>query len=371
MVEDAGDAPIVVSVGNFQYNGGFRFEATKTRGYVGDYPSEYLLTPGDILLIMTCQTEGGEILGIPGVIPDDGKKYLHNQRLGKVVLLQPDEISSSFLYWYFLTQEFNLQLVGSASGTKIVHTAPSRIEACEILLPPKPEQEAIGSILDRLNDKLDLLRRQCQTLEAMADALFRQWFLEDPSPTWDQRALSSIATFLNGLACQKYPPVNEVDKLPVLKIRELSSGINEGSEWASSRVKPEFIVEAGDVIFAWSASLMVKVWDGERCVLNQHLFKVSSNEFPKWFYLRWCKRHLDEFIAISSSHATTMGHIKRGDLDAAVVLVPQPDEMQAMTAQMAPLLDKQIEITRQRRTLETLRNTLLPKLMSGEVRVAF
>ena len=125
------------------------------------------------------------------------------------------------------------------------------------------------------------------------------------------------------------------------------------------------------MIFAWSASLMVKVWDGERCVLNQHLFKVTSDEFPKWFYLMWCKHHLAEFIAISASHATTMGHIKRGDLDAAMVSIPSPEVLKAMSMQMTPLLDKQISISKQIRTLETLRDTLLPKLMSGEVRVDF
>ncbi|MBF3289823.1 restriction endonuclease subunit S, partial [Pseudomonas aeruginosa] len=163
---------------------------------------------------------------------------------------------------------------------------------------------------------------------AMAETLFRQWFMEGSSNEWAERSLSNIASFLNGLACQKYPPENDLEKLPVLKIRELSSGISETSDWATSQVKSDYIVEAGDVIFAWSASLMVKVWDGERCVLNQHLFKVTSDEFPKWFYLLWCKHHLAEFIAISASHATTMGHIKRGDLDAAMVLVPTPGELE-------------------------------------------
>ena len=362
--------PIVVSIGNFKYSGGFRFEETIKREYRGEYPDEYLLSVGDVLLIMTCQTEGGEILGIPGMIPNDGRKYLHNQRLGKVVINSPEEVSQQFLYWYFLTKEFNYQLVGSASGTKIVHTAPTRIEACDISLPPLPEQKAIAAVLGSLDDKIDLLSRQIQTLEAMAATLFRQWFIEEAHANWEMRPLSSIANFLNGLACQKHPPKNELDKLPVLKIKELSGGISESSDFASSKIKPEYIVDAGDVIFAWSASLMVKVWDGERCVLNQHLFKVTSNEFPKWFYLMWCKHHLAEFISISSSHATTMGHIKRGDLDAAMVSVPPEKELKAMSEQMTPLLDKQISLSKQIRTLEKLRDTLLPKLMSGEVRVA-
>lgn len=149
----------------------------------------------------------------------------------------------------------------------------------------------------------------------------------------------------------------------------MNSGVSDNSDWATSDVKREFIVENGDVIFAWSASLMVKVWDGETCVLNQHLFKVTSQEFPKWFYLHWCKYHLEDFIAISSSHATTMGHIKRSDLDSAIVKVPRINEIEIMSEQMSPLLEKQISNSKQIKTLEKLRNTLLPKLMSGVVRV--
>ena len=239
-----------------------------------------------------------------------------------------------------------------------------------ITLPLPPEQNAIAAVLTSLDDKIDLLHRKKKILEAIAETLFRQWFVEDAQADWDERPLSSIASFLNGLACQKYPPTNDLEKLPVLKIRELSNGISETADWATSQVKPGYIVEAGDVIFAWSASLMVKVWDGEKCVLNQHLFKVTSDEFPKWFYLRWCKHHLAEFIAVAASHATTMGHIKRGDLDAAMVLVPPPQVLETMSKQMQPLLDKQMAIARQRKTLEKLRDTLLPKLMSGEIRVA-
>jgi type I restriction enzyme S subunit len=241
----------------------------------------------------------------------------------------------------------------------------------EIVIPSIPEQKAIAAVLSSLDDKIDLLHRQNKTLEAMAETLFRQWFIEEAKEDWEEKPLSNIANFLNGLACQKFLPTNPLEKLPVLKIKELSSGISENSDWATTDVKPEYIVESGDVIFAWSASLMVKVWDGEKCVLNQHLFKVTSDKYQKWFYLMWCKHHLDEFILISSSHATTMGHIKRSDLDTAMVSVPSPQELDAMSEKMMPLLDKQIAISKQRKTLENLRDTLLPKLMSGEVRVHY
>lgn len=285
---------------------------------------------------------------------------------------KPDVSDKQFLYYFSISSTFRdvaiLSMTGS-SGRQRVQTEV--VEKHLFNIPALQEQKAIAAVLGSLDDKIDLLHRQNKTLEAMAATLFRQWFSERSLEGWEERSLSSIANFLNGLACQKYPPKNELEKLPVLKIRELSGGISETSDWATSEVKPEYVVEVGDVIFAWSASLMVKMWDGERCVLNQHLFKVTSSEFPKWFYLMWCKHHLAEFISISSSHATTMGHIKRGDLAAALVSVPPLDELEVMSAQMTPLVDKQIINSKQIRAIEKLRDTLLPKLMNGEVRVAF
>lgn len=241
----------------------------------------------------------------------------------------------------------------------------------EVSFPDLSEQRAIAGVLSSLDDKIDLLHRQNKTLEAMAETLFRQWFVEEVNDDWEERPLSSIATFLNGLACQKFPPMNSLERLPVLKIKELTSGISESSDYASSTVKSEYVVTSGDVIFAWSASLMVKLWNGPSCVLNQHLFRVTSCEFPKWFYFRWCKHHLEEFIAISQSHATTMGHIKRGDLDKAMVVVPPSVKLIEMNTIQTPILNKQIANAQQTRILEKLRDTLLPKLMSGEVRIQY
>ena len=318
------------------------------------------LTPGDVVIVRT---------GKPGacaVVPD----WLADANCSDLVIVRcGTQLNNRFLAYYVNTvasDHIAAHLVGAVQQHFNVGSARS----LKMNLPPVVEQNAIANLLGNLDDKIDLLHRQNKTLEAMAETQFRQWFVEDAPEGWDERPLSGIANFLNGLACQKYPPANDLEKLPVLKIRELSSGISETADWATSHVKPGYIVEAGDVIFAWSASLMVKVWDGEKCVLNQHLFKVTSNQFPKWFYLRWCKHHLAEFIAVAASHATTMGHIKRGDLDAAMVLVPPPPVLETMSKQMQPLLDKQIAIARQRKTLEKLRDTLLPKLMSGEVRVA-
>ena len=276
---------------------------------------------------------------------------------------------SKWIYYYLKSNDAQAEIHASLKGSTQQYITLGDLRNFPIQIPPLEEQKAIAEVLSSLDDKIDLLHRQNHTLESLAGTLFRQWFIEEVKEEWEEKPLSKIAEFLNGLACQKFPPQNDIDKLPVLKIKDLKDGISENSDYATSDVKPEYIVNNGDVIFAWSASLMVKIWDGEQCVLNQHLFKVTSKDFPKWFYYHWCKYHLDNFIAISSAHATTMGHIKRGDLDEAMCVIPSSEELIKMDDEISPIFEKIETNSRQIKSLEKTRDTLLPKLLSGEVRV--
>jgi type I restriction enzyme S subunit len=322
--------------------------------------------PGDVVF-----TSKGTV-GRFAVVRSDTPQFVYSPQLCFWRVIDFNLIDPRWLYYWMCSREFYQQYVQVSEQTDMAAYVNLRDQRkMRITLPPLPEQKAIASVLSSLDDKIDLLHRQNKTLESMADTLFRQWFVEEAHEDWEERPLSSIANFLNGLACQKFPPKNEMEKLPVLKIRELRNGFSEDSDWATTDVKSDYIVENGDIIFSWSASLIVKIWDDKRCILNQHLFKVTSARFPKWFYYQWCKYHLAEFVAISSSHATTMGHIKRGDLDAAMVLVPTEEEFVEMTAIISPAISKIIENNKQISTLEKLRDTLLPKLMSGEVRVTY
>lgn len=281
------------------------------------------------------------------------------------------KLDAKFLY-FFLSQtqttEF-LHSIAEASTSAYPSLKPSDIEILPILLPPLPEQKAIAQVLSSLDDKIELLNEQNKTLEQMAETLFRQWFVDEAEEDWEEKPLSEIAEYLNGLACQKFPPKDTINRLPVLKIKELRDGISDSSDWATTDVDRKYLVKNGDIIFSWSASLMVKIWDGEDCVLNQHLFKVSSEDYPKWFYYLWTKHHLLEFISIAESHATTMGHIKRRDLDEAIVLVPDKAKLNDMSKIIEPIIEKIKNNNVQMKTLTSLRDTLLPKLMSGEVRV--
>ena len=280
-----------------------------------------------------------------------------------------DNVDKNFVYYTFLTDDFQSHLLNIATGTTIQNVPLKGLRESIILLPPLDEQKRIASILTSIDDKIDLLHRENATLEVMAETLFRQWLIEEAKEHWNEMPLTKIANFTNGLACQKYPPKNDIDKLPVLKIRELANGISSDSDYATTEVANEYMVHAGDVIFAWSASLMVKIWDGEDCILNQHLFKVTSDLFPKWFYYCWCKYHLNEFITIAQSHATTMGHIKRGDLENAMVLVPSNNELKVMSDRFDCIIQKLENNNKEICTLIQTRDNLLPKLMNREITI--
>jgi len=156
----------------------------------------------------------------------------------------------------------------------------------------------------------------------------------------------------------------------VIKIAELRNGITDKSNRASRKVPPQYVIKDGDFLFSWSGSLLAKFWTGGEGALNQHLFKVSSKRYPAWFFSEWVQHHLEEFQIIAASKATTMGHIQRGHLKAAMTTCPPNDVIQKMGALMAPLIDRIIHNERETRTLAQTRDLLLPRLMSGELRVA-
>ena len=210
-------------------------------------------------------------------------------------------------------------------------------------------------------------------LYAQAKAIFDNHFINiDAIPAgWRKGNLLDIANYLNGLAMQKFRPQGHEIGLPVLKIKELRQGLcDDSSELCSLSIKPEYIIHNGDVVFSWSGSLLVDIWCGGTCGLNQHLFKVTSDVYDKWFYYLWTAHHLARFIAIAADKATTMGHIKREELAKAEVLIPCEEDYTSFNSIMQPIFELIISNRIESRKLAALRDELLPKLMTGEIDVS-
>ena len=170
---------------------------------------------------------------------------------------------------------------------------------------------------------------------------------------------------------QRFRPAEGENGLPVLKIKELRQGFcDANSEQCSPSIKSEYIVHDGDVIFSWSGSLLVDFWCGGTCGLNQHLFKVTSDRYPKWFYYAWTVHHLERFVAIAADKATTMGHIKREELAKAEVTIPDVVSMERIGGLLQPIYDLIVSNRIENRTLANLRDAILPQLISGELDVS-
>lgn len=167
---------------------------------------------------------------------------------------------------------------------------------------------------------------------------------------------------------QRFRPEGSDEGLPVVKIRELGQGYcGADAERCRSDIDESVVIHNGDLVFSWSGTLLLDFWAAGDGGLNQHLFKVTSKDYPSWFYYMWTKHHLRRFIAMAKDRATTMGHIKRSALQESEVLIPPEDTLAELTTIMQPMIDEIIELRIEGRKLGILRDALLPKLMSGEI----
>ena len=338
----------------------------------------YITQKGDILI---------SIVGTIGLIAIvggslDGANLTENC----VKLVKLDKIDSEYLY-YYLKSPFGQQNISRGTVGAVQAKLPIKnIQDFSIICPELISgQRRIASILSSLDRKIELNNKINADLEEMAQAIFKNWFVDfEPFKDgkfvdselgmipegWKVGRLTEIASYMNGLAMQKFPPENNEDSLPVLKIKELGQGFcGPDSDRCSCNIKDECKIHNGDVIFSWSGTLLVDVWCGGDCGLNQHLFKVTSKDYPKWFYYYWTKHHLQEFIHIAKDKAVTMGHIKRGHLEEAMVAILDNDSMEKAHELFEPILSKMISLRLENSRLSLLRDTLLPRLMSGELEV--
>ena len=211
------------------------------------------------------------------------------------------------------------------------------------------------------------------TNDYLADLLETQfdYLIDNESDDWTSASLLDIANYKNGLAMQRFRPIGDDLGLPVLKIRELGQGYcGSDAERCRSDIDEAVAIHDGDLVFSWSGTLLLDFWSGGDAGLNQHLFKVTSETYPSWFYYMWTKRHMKRFIALAKDRATTMGHIKRSALRESEALIPPSSKMDELTARMQPLVDEMINVKVQSRKLGELRDALLPRLMSGEIDVS-
>lgn len=295
---------------------------------------------------------------------------------------------------YYLLKLFDFKKFSDKSAVPGVNR--NDLYPTKIRLPRDREtQESIALVLHSLNDKIEHNNKLIKMLEEQVQLLYDYWFMQFDFPdengkpyrssggkmvwndklkrdipeSWHVDNIYACCDLLNGLACQKYPHHPGKQSMPVIKIREMHEGFNEKSDHVHVAVPAKYIVNNGDILFSWSATLEVMIWCGGQGCLNQHIFKVQPR-LESWTYVYMLlKQTVTHFARIAESRKTTMGHITSDHLKETKVLIPHKDVLEAFESAVASLIERIVSTSVQNRVLSEQRDFLLPLLMSGQVTV--
>ena len=349
---------------------------------------------GDTLLAkITPCLENGKTAFVD--ILDDGEVAFGSTEF--IVLRAKNETNPEFLYYFAISPDFRKRAIECMEGTSgRQRVNENTLKTLELPIPEPQTQQSIAAVLSALDKKIALNKQINARLEEMAKTLYDYWFVQFDFPDasgkpykssggemvfdetlkrkipkgWEVKSLWKIAKYFNGLALQKYRPENELDDfLPVIKIREMNEGVSSNTERAKTNIPKEAIIDDGDILFSWSATLEIKIWSQGKGALNQHIFKVTSSEYPKYFFYFELLNYLKHFKMIADLRKTTMGHITQDHLKQAYICIPSQSSLENLERIVTPIFQKMLITQKQNHQLTQLRDFLLPMLMNGQVSV--
>jgi type I restriction enzyme S subunit len=375
---------VLLTPKNFEPSGGLNVSDERCKRYSGPTEERYVLVEGDIVVAMTDLKHDAPILGSTGVVPNGGR-YLHNQRIGRILVRDPDRLHRGFVPWLLNSPSVRAGVRATATGATVRHTAPSRIRAITALLPTIDSQRRIAAVLSAFDELIEINERRIKLLEGLARSLYREWFLRfrfpgheevelvdselGPIPDgWEVRDFASTGDYLNGFAFK--PSHHERDGMPIVKIKELKQGITSATpRYGGAELPTRYLIEPGDLLFSWSADLGVYIWAEERGALNQHLFKVTpAADLTGEFLFHALDQALPQFRA--RAQGTTMKHIKRSALTEVSVAVPGPRLLLKFSDAVEPIHAEVVALKGAVASLAATRDLLLPRLVTGRLDIS-
>ena len=402
--EPPGD--ILLTPGNFAIGGGFKYD--KLKYYDGPVPEDYVLDEGDLLVTMTDLSKAADTLGYPALVPARDRqepRYLHNQRLGLVTIKEPDRLRKRFLYYLMCTRDYRHDVVAGATGTTVKHTSPTKIKCFRGRIPPPREQDIIADILGSLDDKIELNRRTNRVLEGMVRAIFEAWFINFepvkakvagavefagmPQEVFkklpDQWAETKLGPVPKGWnqgtlgAVMEHPrrpaDPHSMDPLtPYIGLEHIPKKSLALWDWgtAGNVTSNKHQFERGELLFGKLRPYFHKVSiapiDGV-CSTDVVVVRPHARE---WFGFVLGHISSDAFVAYTSaaSTGTKMPRTNWKDMSQFAVALPPTDLASTFSTMMEPNAQRIVAAVHESRVLAALRNALLPRLTSGELRVS-
>ena len=312
------------------------------------------------------------------VLPEHTVCLSRTASVGYVVVMgQPMATSQDFVNWvcsdridwrflkYVLVAEREA-LLRYAHGTTHQTIYFPEAKAFHVALPPIEEQRAIASVLGALEDKIESNRRLADRMERVAETLFGHLLVANRENDWTHSTLKDLARYING---RNFTKGASGHGRMVVRIADLNSGPGNSTVYADVEAAKDNIARPGDILFAWSGSLDVYRWPRDEALVNQHIFKVIPQGLPPWFVFFHLKRAMPVFRGIAADKATTMGHIRRQDLETVDVAIPSTDALDEANRSIEPLYGASLSLLAEIQHLVTIRDALVPRVVSGRVRV--
>ena len=322
------------------------------------------------------------------------EKCATNQQINSVTQIS-ENYNPYFLYYWLSTKKEYLFSISSVTRTPIL--SKGTFEEIEIPNISRSKQDKIAKALSALDKKIELNSETNDNLAQQLRLLYDYWFTQFDFPDengkpyrssggqmvwnddlkrhipnfWECDNLYRIADYVNGLACQKHRPVNGEEALPVIKIKEMHDGITADTELVSANIPSKNIVQPGDILFSWSASLEIAFWFGCTAGLNQHIFKVIPKApFSREYVYLQLSEYIVQFVRIAESRKTTMGHITSDHLNESRVVIPPIEVIQKFTTIARPIFEELKVCHAEMEHLQNLRDWLLPMLMNGQATIS-
>lgn len=378
---DEGDY-VLLTPGNFEPSGGLKLKGEKEKYYTADFPSDYLLRRGDMLLAMTDLTQSARILGSPGVIPESDR-FLHNQRLGKIVNHNESLVDRQYLYHLFNDRSVREQIKASATGATVRHTAPERIYAVKVTLPTLHAQRRIASILSAYDDLIKNNTRRIAILEEMARRIYEEWFVRFRFPGhenvrmieselglvpegWPRETLADCAQVTMGQSPRSEFYNEDGDGLP------FHQGVtNFGAHYPSHKQYCSVegrLAQEGDILISVRAPVGRVNLSPCKLVIGRGLCAVRSKSGKQVFLLH---RLLETFKEEDSmGNGAIFKAVSKQEVLGLPFLKPQGDLAERFEQIATPLWGLIKNLTAKNTNLRTTRDLLLPKLISGELDVS-
>lgn len=384
---------LVLTPGNFPIGGGLKLRPGKDRYYTGPYPAEFELAAGDLLVVMTDLTQNAPILGSPAVVPSE-PKMLHNQRLGLVTAKPDVELDRRYLYFLLLSDATRSQLRATATGTTVRHTAPERIYRVTVELPPLAVQRTIGAFLGSIDDLIENNRRRIAVSETMVRTIFREWFADFRFPGhatarfvnsargripegWTWSTCGDELNFIGGgTPSKKVPDYWENGTVAWYTPTDLTK-----NRWRYA-AQPELCITemglakssarrfpAGSVLMTSRATLGVLAIATTEATTNQGFIVVLPDErWPPGFMREWLDVQAPALASIATG--ATFKEITKGAFKRFPFLLPTQSVLDVYADATEPMEMQVLNLECQVRSLSTLRDLLLPKLVTGQIDVS-